>query len=119
MTNRSSRMLRLLLDLSPQKSVSFVGVIPCCVGTGIATELVNLISQNPSGADVCSSQTGARSRDCKALDGGSFSVLPKPMFASKYAFVSSRRDLRNALLCTALQSHFFVSKKLTISLKNC
>ena len=28
-------------------------------------------------------------------------------FASKYAFESSRRDLHNALLCTAPKSHFF------------
>ena len=39
---------------------------------------------------------------------GSFSAVSKPNFASKYAFESSRRDLHNALLCTALQSHFFV-----------
>ena len=40
---------------------------------------------------------------------GSFSAVSKPNFASKYAFESSRRDLHNALLCTALKSHF--SKK--------
>ena len=39
---------------------------------------------------------------------GSFSAVSKPNFASKYAFESSRRDLHNALLCTALQSQFFV-----------
>ena len=38
---------------------------------------------------------------------GSFSAVSKPKFASKYAFESSRRDLHNALLCTALKSHFF------------
>ena len=38
---------------------------------------------------------------------GSFSTVSKPNFASKYAFESSRRDLHNALLCTALKSHFF------------
>ena len=38
---------------------------------------------------------------------GSFSAVSKPNFARKYAFESSRRDLHNALLCTALQSHFF------------
>ena len=38
---------------------------------------------------------------------GSFSAVSKPNFASKYAFESSRRDLHDALLCTALQSHFF------------
>ena len=32
---------------------------------------------------------------------GSFSAVSKPKFASKYAFESSRRDLHNALLCTA------------------
>ena len=39
---------------------------------------------------------------------GSSSAVPKPNFASKYAFESSRRDLHNALLCTALQSHFLL-----------
>ena len=33
---------------------------------------------------------------------GSFSAVSKPDFVSKYAFESSRRDLHNALLCTAL-----------------
>ena len=33
---------------------------------------------------------------------GSFSAVSKPNFARKYAFESSRRDLHNALLCTAL-----------------
>ena len=37
----------------------------------------------------------------------SFSAVSKPNFASKYAFESSRRDLHNALLCTAPKSHFF------------
>ena len=37
---------------------------------------------------------------------GSFSAVSKPNVESKYAFQSSRRDLHNALLCTALQSHF-------------
>ena len=40
---------------------------------------------------------------------GSFSAVSKPNFASKYAFESSRRDLHNALLCTALKSHFFLN----------
>ena len=39
---------------------------------------------------------------------GSFSDVSKPNFARKYAFESSRRDLHNALLCTALQSQNFV-----------
>ena len=36
------------------------------------------------------------------------SAESKPNFASKYALESSRQDLHNALLCTALQSQFFV-----------
>ena len=39
---------------------------------------------------------------------GSFSAVTKPIFASKYSLESSRRDLHSALLCTALQCHFFV-----------
>ena len=34
---------------------------------------------------------------------GSFSTVPKPNFASKYAFERFRRDLHKALLCTALK----------------
>ena len=48
---------------------------------------------------------------------GSFSAVSKPNFASKYAFESSRRDLHNALLCTAPKSHFF--KKLVEFAKIC
>ena len=33
---------------------------------------------------------------------GSFSAVSTPIFASKYALESSRRDLHNALLCTVL-----------------
>ena len=33
---------------------------------------------------------------------GSFSAVSTPIFASKYSLESSRRDLHNALLCTAL-----------------
>ena len=33
---------------------------------------------------------------------GSFSAASTPIFASKYALESSRRDLHNALLCTVL-----------------
>ena len=36
---------------------------------------------------------------------GSFSAVSKPHFASQYTFQSSRRDLHNTLLCTALKSH--------------
>ena len=41
---------------------------------------------------------------------GSFSAVSKPNFAIKFSFESSRRDLHNTILCTALQSHFFFSK---------
>ena len=34
-------------------------------------------------------------------------ISVKPNFASKYVFESSRRDLHNALLCTALKSTLF------------
>ena len=37
---------------------------------------------------------------------GSFSVVSKPNFASKYAFESSRRDLQNTLFYTDLESYF-------------
>ena len=48
----------------------------------------------------------------------SFSAVSKPNFASKYALESSRRDLHNALLCTALKSHFFKKNaRYSISLK--
>ena len=49
---------------------------------------------------------------------GSFSAVSKPNVASKYAFESSRRDLRNALLCTALKSHFFKTSARILP-KNC
>ena len=42
---------------------------------------------------------------------GSFSAVSKRNFASKFSLESSCRDVHNALLCTALKSHFF--------LKNC
>ena len=41
---------------------------------------------------------------------GSFSAVSKPKFARKYSCESSRRDLHNALLCTALQSRFLKNK---------
>ena len=41
---------------------------------------------------------------------GSFSAVSKPNFASNYAFESSRRDLHNALLCTALKITFLAKK---------
>ena len=46
---------------------------------------------------------------------GSFSAASKPMIATKYALETSRRDLHNTRLRTALQSHFFGKN----SPKNC
>ena len=48
----------------------------------------------------------AAMEDTQTLE-GSFSAVSNQNFASKYALESSRRDLHNALLCTALQSQFF------------
>ena len=47
-------------------------------------------------------------------------AVSKPNFASKYAFESSRRDLHNALLCTAMQAQFFVKicQKIVFFLQN-
>ena len=42
---------------------------------------------------------------------GSFSAVSKPNFAGKYAFESPRRDLHNALLCTALQSQILAKNR--------
>ena len=50
---------------------------------------------------------------------GSFSAVSKPNFASNYAFESSRRDLHNAFLCTALQYHFFNQKVPNMFAKFC
>ena len=48
---------------------------------------------------------------------GSLSAVSKPNCASKSAFESTRRDLHNALLCTAPQSQFFI-KMLSKHLQN-
>ena len=48
---------------------------------------------------------------------GSFSAVSKRNFASKFSFESSRRDLHNALLRTALQSQFFATFLLVFLLK--
>ena len=40
----------------------------------------------------------------------SFSAVSKPIFATKYSLESSRRDLQNALICTAL--HFQIFRKI-------
>ena len=48
---------------------------------------------------------------------GSFSAVWRPNFASKYALESSRRDLRNARLCT-VEMHGFFRKKAARSAEN-
>ena len=54
------------------------------------------------------SDTGLR-RPGKLLE-GSFSAASKRNCAREYVFESSRGDLQNTLLCTALKSQFFVKK---------
>ena len=46
---------------------------------------------------------------------GSFSAVSKPNFARKYAIERSRRDLHNALRCTALRSQLFIKILLTFA----
>ena len=76
--------------------------------------------------DVCGAVEGGvrgaalltAGRDCsigQTLQ-GSFSAVSKPTCGSKYALESSRRDLHNALLCTALQSQIFVKTLLNFFL---
>ena len=47
----------------------------------------------------------------------SLSAVIEANFARKYAMESSRRDLHNALFCTALQSQFFVKNVALLLLK--
>ena len=58
--------------------------------------------------DTCSERIGFLPRLPGTESGqtlqGSFSAVSKPNFASKYSLENSRRDLHNALLCTALES---------------
>ena len=69
-------------------------------------------SKMPSRCSRCGGQGRLRQRKRveqrkRKREKGSFSAVSKPNFASKYAFESSRRDLHNALLCTAPKSYFF------------
>ena len=59
--------------------------------------------------DLCteSGQTLQGSFSVVVVSPNSFSAVSKPIFATKYSLESSRRDLQNALLCTALESQFF------------
>ena len=61
---------------------------------------------------------GAAGRSIGQTLQGSFSAVSKPNFASRYSFESSRRDLHNTVLCTALQSqfcHFLINLTETIA----
>ena len=49
---------------------------------------------------------------------GSFSAVSKPNFASKCSCESSRRDLNNTLLCTALVESVWELSKLNFLFKN-
>ena len=68
--------------------------------------------RSPGGALHEEIWTGLLHRSIGQTLQGSFSVVSKPNFASKYGFESSRRDLHNALLCTTLQSQYFVKSVL-------
>ena len=48
---------------------------------------------------------------------GSFSAVSTPIFASKYALESSRRDLQNALLCTVLMGSIWLKKYAKINIE--
>ena len=72
---------------------------------------VFFIRKRSCGSHAASLVSGAAARnmgDLYAESGqtlqGSFSAVSKPNFPSKYSLDSSRRDLHNALLCTALES---------------
>ena len=65
---------------------------------------------------ICIARSGKK-QDCHLGDlytesgqtlQGSLSASSKPIFATKYSFESSRRDLHNTPLCTAFQSQIFV-----------
>ena len=48
---------------------------------------------------------------------GPFSAVSKPIFGSKHALESSRRDLQNALLCTVLVGSVWVKKYTKIKIE--
>ena len=64
------------------------------------------VTQSSSARSAQRASGGGPHRSMGQTLQGAFSAVSKPIFASKYAFESSRRDLHNALLCTALKSHF-------------
>ena len=81
---------------------------------------ISLTARGSSSSKSASKQPGQHRPAIQKLIGqtwqGSFSAVSRPNFARKYALESSRRDLHNAVLCTALQSQFF-SKLANIFLK--
>ena len=65
----------------------------------------SLVAKNGSGTGLRCADLGDLYAESGQTLQGSFSAVSKPNFASKYALESSRRDLHDALLCTALKSH--------------
>ena len=63
--------------------------------------LTALNQPSPAGAALLHGSPGGMRQTLQ----GSFSAVSTPIFASKYSLESSRRDLHNALLCTALESN--------------
>ena len=74
-------------------------------GVGPAAHFQHRVAQSNTDSRLSILLPGVQAAIGQTLE-GSFSAVSMPNFASKYAFESSRRDVHNALLCTALQSHF-------------
>ena len=72
---------------------------------GFAQPLGNSAASRNS-SRPCRRRRTSHGRGMRQTLQGSFSAVSKRNFARKYAFNRSRRDLHNALLCTALKSHF-------------
>ena len=78
----------------------------CCRSARSACRRRHCRARRPESADEAA--RGHRREGASRPLKGSFSALAKPNFARKYALEISRRDLHNALLRTALKSHFFL-----------
>ena len=66
-------------------------------------------AQRPFAAHAASATQGIRTRRTRNLSRLVREAVSKPNFPSKYALESSRRDLHNALLCTALHRFSLIS----------
>ena len=100
---------------SPHSTHSFIRLLRCFSMARAARRLRGGRRRRPpGGAHARRAALGSLVRQISAVLSchgirqtlqGSFSAVSKPNFASKYAFESSRRDLHNALLCTAFGIH--------------